>query len=120
MPAENPQQSSVGARLKAERKRLGYDQAGFAKVGGITSRTLIRYESDETTPPSDFMNKVGDAGVEVFWVLRGSREDDELREKASAPFPPRAVAVMEGFLSCPEEIKTAIEVIIKVGKRRNS
>ena len=45
---------NIGIRLKEERDRLGYDQEGFAAVGGASRHSQIDWEKGKSFPNAKF------------------------------------------------------------------
>ena len=70
---------SIGARLKAERVRLGLSQGTMGKIGGVQTNAQGLYENGARFPRADFLAKVAAAGVDVLFVITGERT-----QKASA------------------------------------
>ena len=66
---------TIGARLKAERERLGLTQPAIAKVAGTTKKSQIDYEKGTTSPKADYLLAVSQAGVDLIYVLTGKRSD---------------------------------------------
>ncbi|WP_370314707.1 helix-turn-helix domain-containing protein [Thalassolituus sp.] len=66
---------TIGARLKAERERLGLTQPAIAKVAGTTKKSQIDYEKGTTSPKADYLLAVSQAGVDLMYVLTGKRSD---------------------------------------------
>lgn len=64
---------TIGARLKAERERLGLTQPAIAKVAGTTKKSQIDYEKGTTSPKADYLLAVSQAGVDLMYVLTGKR-----------------------------------------------
>lgn len=63
--------NSFGGRLKEERERLGYSQEAFGSIGGIQKLAQRNYEKDKRFPDSLYLSKIGEAGVDVLYVLTG-------------------------------------------------
>jgi len=63
--------STIGDRLREERKRLGLSQTALAKVAGVHLNTQSRYEKGHTEPDSAYLEAIGRAGVDVLYVLSG-------------------------------------------------
>lgn len=64
---------SVGERIKSLRGDLS--QVAFAKVLGISSKTLIRYESGERLPDVELLVKLNHlSNVQPIWLLTGAHE----------------------------------------------
>lgn len=64
---------SIGARLKEERKRLGFDQEPFGNLGGVKSVAQSNYETGKRFPDAVYLEKVAAAGVDVLYVVTGKR-----------------------------------------------
>ncbi|WP_172830388.1 helix-turn-helix domain-containing protein [Ralstonia solanacearum] len=65
------QTSTIGGRLRAERKRLGHSQSKFAELAGIHKNAQGNYESDLRRPDADYLVQIAEAGVDVLYVLFG-------------------------------------------------
>ncbi len=75
------QTNNFSARLREERERIGLSQAALAEAGGVKKLAQHTYEKGERSPSSDYLLKVADAGVDVSYLLTGSR-------KLTGPTPP--------------------------------
>ena len=64
---------SVGNRLKEERKRLSMNQTQLAKIGNVSKRTQINYESGRRAPNSNYLNAIADSGVDIQYIITGNR-----------------------------------------------
>lgn len=102
---------TVGKRLRAERTRLGFNVRDFAEKGGIGLGTQSRYENDDSPPKSEYLNKISALGAEIFWIMSGSEEDDEVREKRAALYPPEVRDFLENYQLCPESVKASLRAI---------
>lgn len=105
--------NSVGERLKGERVRLSYSVRKFAEAAGVSTSTQMRYESNENVPGSDYYNRISALGAEIFWIMRGAREDDAVRDKRAAMYPPEVRELIENYDLCPDEVKSALRAIAK-------
>lgn len=65
--------STLGARLREERKRLGLLQPAFAELGGVKRVTQHLYEQDERVPDANYLLQAHAHGVDVIYVLLGTR-----------------------------------------------
>jgi transcriptional regulator with XRE-family HTH domain len=63
----------MGARLREERERLGLSQSEFAALGGATKRTQIAWEKGEQVPNAEFLAHAAAQGVDVLFVVTGTR-----------------------------------------------
>lgn len=61
-------------RLKEERNRLGLNQEDFAIAGGVTKNTQLAYEAGSRPPDVEYLFKIADLGVDLFFLL--AREKD--------------------------------------------
>lgn len=112
---------TIGKRLRAERTRLGFNIRDFAQKGGVGSGTQSRYENDQGVPDSDYLNRVAELGAEIFWVMRGSEEDNETREKRAENYPPEVREMIAYYERCPPEVRQSLRTlaaasVYKVGK----
>lgn len=65
---------TIGERLREERERLGLSQPKFAALAGTTKQTLFSWESGKTAPDGVQLALFGEAGVDVRFVVMGSRD----------------------------------------------
>ncbi|MEB0137978.1 MULTISPECIES: helix-turn-helix domain-containing protein [unclassified Undibacterium] len=72
--------SNFNQRLRAERKRLGFNQEKFAALGGVTKDTQLNYESGERRPDSVYLEKLAKAGVDILYLLTGVSHEESLNE----------------------------------------
>ena len=71
--------SGIGARLREERERLGLSQRVFGEIGGVEPNAQGKYESGDRTPKADYLAAVASKGVDVLYVLTGSRTPTPLQ-----------------------------------------
>lgn len=64
---------SVGSRLKKERERLGLTIPELAEIAGAKKNTVIDWQKDVSSPPAAKLAALGDAGVDLLYVLTGHR-----------------------------------------------
>lgn len=76
-------------RLKAERTRLGMNQEDFATAGGVTKNTQLAYEQGSRPPDVEYLFKIADAGVDLFFLLA--------REKDWAGLAPEVTELITAF-----------------------
>lgn len=67
---------SIGARLRLERERLGFNQTDFAAFAGQSKKSQMRYEADERSPDGLYFAAVAEQGVDVEFILTGRRSGD--------------------------------------------
>ena len=65
--------STLGSRLREERKRLGLLQPAFAEVGGVKRVTQHLYEQDERVPDANYLLRVHAHGADIGYILLGIR-----------------------------------------------
>jgi transcriptional regulator with XRE-family HTH domain len=69
---------SIGARLRKERERLGFNQEEFASIAaaagakGTTRQSQSKYEKNEREPTSGYLAAIAAHGVDVNYVLTGN------------------------------------------------
>ena len=62
----------IGARLQAERKRLGLNQDQFGDALGVSKRTQAGYEAGTTDPSTTYLRAAAlELGVDVLFVVTG-------------------------------------------------
>jgi transcriptional regulator with XRE-family HTH domain len=64
-----------GARLKAQRNRLGLTQAGLAKSLGIQPVTQYSYEKGVRTPNAEYLIKASQLGVNIHYLFRNDQDN---------------------------------------------
>lgn len=63
-------------RLKEERKRLKLTQPELSKIGGVTKKSQVVYESGKGAyPTAEYLEKIAAAGVDVQYLLTGIRSE---------------------------------------------
>lgn len=75
---------SIGIRLREERERLGFSQAGFAEIVGAHRKSQGNYELGERMPDAAYLSAIAEKGADVLYILTGTR---------SAPVVPAAPAL---------------------------
>ncbi|NHR07385.1 helix-turn-helix domain-containing protein [Chromobacterium haemolyticum] len=63
--------STIAARLRDERKRLGMTQETFAEVSGAKRRTLVDWEKGVSSPTATQLSALGSINVDLLYVLTG-------------------------------------------------
>lgn len=54
------------------------NQAEFAELGGVKRNSQVAYENGRTATPADYLLRLGEAGIDIGFVLTGRREDGSL------------------------------------------
>lgn len=93
---EGEEIDSIGGRFRAERERLDYTQSALAEELKTTRRTIVKYESDETSPGAETLALFHSLGADVAYIVTGQR----------AP----AVAVMGGGDRATPASRAAAEI----------
>ena len=75
---------TIGARLMEERNRLGMNQTDFAARGGVGKATQINYEKGERSPDADYLGAVAKVGVDVLYVVTGTRSSSASLSEAES------------------------------------
>jgi transcriptional regulator with XRE-family HTH domain len=92
---------SFGARLAEERKRLGLKQAEFASLVGTDVPKQSLYENDRRELRADYLARLADAEIDVFYVLTGQRmEGDWLGQGASE--------LLSAYLALPPDLQAVL------------
>lgn len=102
---------TIGGRLRSERTRLGYNIRDFAEKAGVSKSTQGNYENDISIPDSNYLNQISAIGAEIFWIMRGSEEDDDVRDKRVALYPPEIREFVENYQLCPESVQESLRTI---------
>lgn len=104
---------SLGARLKEERKRLGFNQSEFAELVGSSYKSQLRWEKDESSPSADALNIWAGIGLDVLYVVTGQRSAD-LPSRLNIPkMSQEKQELMDAFDNMSPEQRRAI---LEVGK----
>lgn len=64
---------NLGARLKAERERLGLNQTDFAAVAGASKHAQINWEKGAAAPNATALEAWERLGLDVLYVVTGKR-----------------------------------------------
>lgn len=94
----------IADRLRQERERLGYSQADFSELGGVSKRSQINYESGARQPDASYLAEIARHGVDISYVLTGLR--------AFIPPPqisPREAVLLENYRALGDEARLAVE-----------
>lgn len=63
----------IGARLREERNRLGFNQTESGELCGVKKNTVLFWEKDETSIPADKLALLGEQGFDVLYIVTGVR-----------------------------------------------
>jgi transcriptional regulator with XRE-family HTH domain len=101
---------SFGARLREERRRLGFRQSEFAALVGTDVPKQSLYENDHRQLRAGYLERAEALGVDLLYVLTGLRSEDALGEGASG--------FLTDYLSLPEFLRETVKRYI--GKLRDA
>lgn len=99
-------QSELGARLKAERERLGLSQEEMALKCGVSRPTQYRYETGRGTPDSAYVNAAAGIGVNVQFVLAG-------KGTLQVKLTPKETALIDMFRLSTPAVQDAVAKLLK-------
>jgi transcriptional regulator with XRE-family HTH domain len=95
---------NIGDRLKEERVRLGYSQADFGELAGITKTTQFNYEKGSRSPDAAYLAAIASVGADVLYVLTGQRTP-----QAEAALSVREQTVLYTFRELSEEDQKSVQ-----------
>jgi len=86
--------TGIGPRLREERTRLKLSQSALGTLGGVETNAQGNYESGARSPKADYLLRIAEAGVDIYYVLTSvrSRPEDTI---AQALTPTRGAATEE-------------------------
>lgn len=70
--------TTIGGRLRAERKRLALSQEGLAKVAGVAKNTAINWERDNSSPTAAGLLAFANVGADALFIVTGRRENHDV------------------------------------------
>lgn len=85
----------AGERLREEREKTGQNQTDFGKAAGVSRGTQRAYELQTSSPDIRYLCAVQEMGVDVHYVLTGSRADPGALSE-------REVALIGHFRNLPD------------------
>jgi len=77
VPADATPREAVGIRLRVERCKLGWSQAKFGGIGGVTKGAQTNYERGLRSPDGDYFVAIHAAGADILFILTGQRAPAE-------------------------------------------
>lgn len=92
----------IGSRLKEERERLGLNQTAFGDAAGVGRKTQFNYESEERSPDANYLAAVAEMGVDVRYVITGSRDYEPPPE-----LKPEEQMLLERYRHASREVRNA-------------
>lgn len=106
--------NSIGARLRAERERLGLSQsdvaalAARAGVRGATRQSQSIYEKDERAPDAQYLAVISAAHFDVGYVLTG-RSTSYGKAAEVTQLTAQEAALLDNYRHSDETGKAALE-----------
>lgn len=97
---------TIGERLREERERLGLSQPKFAAIAETTKQTLFSWETGKTAPDGFQLSLLSAGGVDVLYVLTGSRSQPVAEAETLSP---RQRALLSNYENTDEAGKRVIE-----------
>ena len=73
--------NDFGTRLVQERRRLGRSQAEVARAGEVTKPTQLAYEQGARQPGLDYLLRVANSGLDLWFLLWGTTERTHVMRK---------------------------------------
>lgn len=94
----NTKNSDLGARLQAEKLRLGLTQRDMARLGGVSQATYSGYENNKSVPTLDFVIQLASHGVDPWFLMFGTPAPNSLSaDEALLLMDYRALGTHEKF-----------------------
>lgn len=96
--------SIVGGRIASERESLGLTIVNFALQCGVTKQTQIKYEAGENYPDTRYLERAGHCGVDILYVLTGSKSNEAMTEPHQN--------LIEAYEDAPDTLKRAAFAVL--------
>lgn len=94
----------IGIRLKEERERLGYTQSEVSNILGKGLRTIGGWEKGETSPDAEYLIKLNEIGMDIYYILFGKKlPNEQIIDDEYIYIPVFDVEVSAGFGRSPVE-----------------
>lgn len=103
---EDNKSSLFGARLRAETKRLGLNQATAGKLCGVSREMWGKYERGESIPGGEVLFAFASAGANLHFIATG--HSFVVEQAAGYAITPEKEKLLENYEHCSEEDKRAI------------
>jgi transcriptional regulator with XRE-family HTH domain len=94
-----------GARLKEERRRLGFKQAEFSELVGSDVPKQSLYENDKRQLRAAYLARLEPVGVDVLYVVTGRRSEGALLGEETSAF-------LATYLGLPAELRASVERLV--------
>lgn len=96
---------AIGERLKEERERLGFNQEQMGAIGGVNRNSQSKYEKGDRHPDSTYLAAVASAGVDVLYVLTGTRSQTE------SSLDPSEAALLDNYRKTSPERRASLDEV---------
>lgn len=98
----------IAARVREERKRLGFASQGLlAERLGISPSSVHNYEAGKRLPESEFLLKFVELGGDMLYVMTGNRSVGVVTDEEAK--------LLEVFRRTPEVVRQAVMAALAVG-----
>ncbi len=106
--------TSMGSRLKAERKRLGYNLTTFAEVAGVVKSAQSNYENDVRVPDANYFNalRAKEPDFQLLWVLTGDAQ--YLDNAEPLEYRPEQRRLLENYDLCTDDQKATLRTMAQM------
>ena len=94
--------AGLGARVRAQRESLAMTQTALADATGVTPRTILKYESDETPFTVEWLARFAEVGADLDLVLYGRKHKRSADEKEYERALARAFSWADEFCRDPK------------------
>lgn len=98
-----------GARLRAERLRLGLSQEALGALADVSKKSVINYEQGERSPDGRFFAAIAAAGADVLYILTG-RRSQAVTEVQLLPEGDRIL--LDNFHAAPPQVQAGIKTTL--------
>lgn len=109
---------AVGARVKEERERLGFNQTDFAALGGMGRKTQFDYESGSRAPDGGYLIAIAAAGADVQYILTGVRSGSVAPAVAASQFSRKTQVFMQNYEALDEDDKRILERMVDMASQQ--
>ena len=89
----------IGARIKEERERLGFDQEPFAALSGASRYSQIDWEKGKSFPNAKALAAWASAGADVQYILTGIRAGGAIAQESASytVLSPEEAALVDNY-----------------------
>ncbi|MCW2366565.1 transcriptional regulator with XRE-family HTH domain [Sphingobium sp. B7D2B] len=102
----NTNTGDISLRLRQARSDLGLTQSDLAKIGGVSLNTQNRYEGG-TSPPVEYLLRIGAAGADWFWIITGQHMETD-------PLDSQTAQLVQLYKTLPDFLKSIALAQVRV------